>query len=1127
MKSLRPTCLSDVVNARRTPIGVAVMLMHGFVLAQPALNTTSADLPESKTLFETGGQQGIGPRPFSSFLDRLTSPVSKISLKVDGENLPADGIAATDVQLRLLDKDGQRITADTDVTIEVDGGARVLLPGRLTSESGADRGDIDRVTPGIQYTVKKGALEFKLIAPFKPDPVTLRVSVRGVAEKVVVRYIPDLRDFIAVGLLEGRLRSDKFDPSQITPTRENDGFENELKGFTKEFNGGKTKFGARAAVYLKGKVQGQYLLTLGYDSDKDTRKKLFDSIDPNAFYPVYGDSSVRGVDAQSVGKLYVRLDKKRSYFLLGDFTTVDDNPARTLSRYSRSLNGIRARYEEGSVTANSFVSQQTFRQITDEFPARGVSGPYAVSNANGVTGSEKIEILTRDRFRPVNIIKVTPVTRNLDYEFEPFTGQILFRSPIPSFDDQLNPISIRVVYEIEQGGQRFLTYGADVRLKLTEGLTLGVAVAKDENPSAPYQVSGVNLSLKLSKNTEIIAELARTNSVVNSPASGFNNNVSSNFNGKAGDVLGNAGRIEIRHADEELRLKAYAVRASADFNNPSSGVTGGKTELGASGNYKVTPKITVTGEILSSKDSIVGSLNDQGSLAVDLKATDRLTVGAGVRRITQNSLSLTQTTATNCANNLLVTNTVPGAIAGYNTGYGISPSGNQSIDPATGLPIVCNTAINPVATVAPADIDRTSVFARAAYKVTNALTVDGELQSVTGTDPTSLYKLGARWAATDRLNLSGEVQRPFDNNGSSLYRAGADWRVADKTRIYSRFERSTQYSGAYGLGVGPISSAFTVGVDTQYMQDGSLYSEYRLRDSGSGQEVQRAIGLRNGWRVAEGLRVNTNIERLASTTGDSSAAGVGAEYTASAVWKASGRVEWREDVNNTNMLYTLAIARKLDSDWTLLAREYANVVTPRTALGVDKLQSRFQLGFDYRPVDSNKFDVLGLYERKDNRDLSPASQIDSHTNIISVRGNYHPSRVWWLSGRYAYKNVNELLLGTVNDSYRAQLIGSRVTYDVTNRWSVGGIFSVLQGSGGDKQYAYGLEVGYIVMDNLYATLGYNWRGFASSGTAAGLTGNDYTNRGWVLGLRYKFDEDLFKSKDPSANKTIDPNVMKP
>ena len=1126
MRFIKTTCFADALLIRRTPVALAILLVQSFALSQPAINTTSADLPEAKSLFQTGGQQGIGPRPFASFLERLASPVDKISLKVSGENLPADGVSATDVQLDLFDKVGQRIAADVEVTIEVDGGARLLMPGSQTSASGVDRGDIDRITPGVQRMVKNGALQFKLIAPFKPDPVILKVSVRGVAEKVVVRYVPDLRDFIAVGLVEGRLRSDKFDPSQITPVRENDGFDNELKGFTKDFNGGQTKLGARAAVYLKGKVKGEYLLTLAYDSDKNIRKRLFEDIDPNAFYPVYGDSSVRGVDAQSSGKLYVRVDNKLNYLLLGDYTTVDRSPARTLSQYSRSLSGVRGHYEEGKITANGFVAQQTLRQVTDEFPARGVSGPYSVSNPNGVSGSEKIEILTRDRYRPANIIKVTAVSRNLDYEFEPFSGQILFRAPVPSFDDQLNPVSIRVIYEVDQGGEKYLVYGGDVRLKLTESLIVGVAGARDENPAAPYEVVGANLALKLSKSTELIAEVARTSSVVNNNVSGFNSNVSANFAGKSGELQGNAARVEIRHADADLRYKAYGLRSSEDFNNPSSGVTGGKTEVGASGSYRVNSQLTVTGELLSSKDSIIGSLNEQGSVGVDLKVSDRLTIGTGVRRVQQNNISLTQTTAVNCTNNLTGTSTVAGAITGYNTGYGISQVGNQSIDPATGLPVVCNVSANAVP-AAVSSLERTSLFARAAYKVTNSLTFDGELQNVTGTDPTNLYRLGARWAATDRLNLSAETQREFNGNGSGLYRLGADWRVADKTRLYSRYERSTQYSGAYGLGVGPVSDAFTLGVDTQYMQDGSLYSEYRLRDAASGKEVQRALGLRNGWRLAEGIRMTTNVERLASTSGNSSAAGVGLEYTASPTWKSSGRVEWREDANNTNWLFTAGVARKLDSDWTLLAREYANIVKPRTLLGADKFQSRFQVGFAYRPVDHNKFDALGLYERKNNRDSTPGTQIDSNTDIISFRGNYHPSRVWWLSGRYAYKNVNELLLGTVNDSYRAQLLGGRVTYDVTNRWSVGGIFSVLQGSGGDKQYAYGLEVGYVVMDNLYATLGYNWRGFSASGTASGLTGNDYTNRGWVLGMRYKFDEDLFGKNNSATNKTIDPNVMKP
>ena len=219
----------------------------------------------------------------------------------------------------------------------------------------------------------------------------------------------------------------------------------------------------------------------------------------------------------------------------------------------------------------------------------------------------------------------------------------------------------------------------------------------------------------------------------------------------------------------------------------------------------------------------------------------------------------------------------------------------------------------------------------------------------------------------------------------------------------------------------------------------------------------------------------------------------------------------------------MGVARKLDRDWTLLARDYFNRVKPRTATGSDTRQNRFQVGFAYRPVDNNRFDALGVVEQRSEY-IGGADGIDRDATIFSLRGNYHPSRPWWLSGRLAHKRVNEVLLGSIRDNYSASLVGARLTYDVTNRWSVGGLFNVLQGSGAgsERQYAYGIEVGYVLMDNLYATLGYNWRGFSDKE----LSGTDYTNRGWVLGLRYKFDEDVFKAKEAAVNKTLSPEPAK-
>lgn len=1092
--------------------------------SQPAAHTTSADSPGAAGLFDearavggaaTAGQETIGPRPYTSFFERLSTPVERIELKPDADNLGADGVSATRVRIELLDSRGVRVREDVDITIEVDGGARVRLPGRRTSEAGVDRGDTDRIQPGVQYLVRAGVAEIELIAPYKPDAVTLKVSVKGVEQKLVLRYVPDLREMIAVGLLEGQLRSDKFDPRQIVPVRENDGFDEEIRHFSREFNGGATRLGARAAMYLKGKVSGQYLLTLAYDSEKQTRRQLFEDIDPNAFYPVYGDSSTRGQDAQSSGKLYVRLDRGLSYAMWGDYTTADPNVARQLSQFNRSLPGARGHYEQGDVVGNAFHARQSMKQIVDEFPGRGVSGPYSVSNPGGIIGSEKIEILVRSRQQNSVILKVVPLASGTDYEFEPFSGQILFRSPVPSFDDQLNPVSVRVTYEVEQGGPKFDVYGADVKLKASEVLTLGVAVARDENPAAPQQILGANVHLKLSRATELVAEVARSSNEVNTNV--LNANLSTQFAGRAGQVDGQAVRVEVRHSDERLRAQAHARHSDDGFLNPSAGLAGGRTELGASGVWQINPALSATGEALSSEDRLAGALARQAALGLDLKVSERLTVGGGVRHVQQNAFALAQQTVVGCAG--APPSVTAGNVAGYNNGFGIGQTGNQQIDPSTGLPVVCTSAVNSAALTAP-NLERTAAYGRASWRATQRVTLDGELQHVEGTDPADQYRLGARWAATDRLNFNAQMQREFaSTSNATSWQAGADWRVADKTRLYGRFERASQYSGAYGLGVGTLNTALAVGVDTQYMRDGNLFSEYRLRDGSGGREVQSAIGLRNGWRLAEGLRMTTNVEHLRATSGDASAAGVGLEYTANPLWKGSGRLEWREDTSNTNYLVTLSGARKLDRNWTLIARDYFSLVSPRTGGAADSRNNRLQLGFAYRPVDHNRFDALGLYERKSQKDLGAG--VDSATDIVSLRANYHPSRPWWISGRVAYKQVNELLAGTVNDSYRAALVGTRVTYDITNRWSVGTLLTVLQGTGGGRQWAYGVEAGYILVDNLWVTLGYNWRGFSDDD----LAGSNYTNRGWVLGVRYKFDEDLFKGGEARVNKTLQPEAV--
>lgn len=133
--------------------------------------------------------------------------------------------------------------------------------------------------------------------------------------------------------------------------------------------------GARTALFLKGKVLGSSLLTLAYDSDKPSDTALFRDIQPNQFYPVYGDSSARGFDAQSTGRLYVMLQNGTSYALLGDYSTQSDNPARQLSQYARALNGVKGRYQEGGLTAEALPAARPPHKSCRSSVPTGPQGP--------------------------------------------------------------------------------------------------------------------------------------------------------------------------------------------------------------------------------------------------------------------------------------------------------------------------------------------------------------------------------------------------------------------------------------------------------------------------------------------------------------------------------------------------------------------------------------------------------------------------------------------------------------------------------------------------------------------------------------------------------------------------------
>lgn len=1032
--------------------------------------------------------------------------VARIVVEVDRDAVPADGQSPVKLSVRLLGKDGQTLKQTVYATLEHSGG-RVLLPGARTDEFGPRRQDADRVTPGVQLKVENGAAEFTLLAPAEAQDVRVRITAGGEEAAGTISFVPDLRPMVAAGLLEGIVNF--RNKTLVAPVRRNDGFEQELERWSRDFNGGKSNVAGRAAFYLKGTVRGDLLLTAAYDSDKATRARLLRDVRPDELYPVYGDASLRSFDARSAERLYVRVDKNKSYALYGDFVTGDgftqaigqgavaSLKQRSLGNYNRTATGVRLHHEQGSLTGNVFAFRDTLRQVVEEINSQG-SGPYGLRNNGVLEGSEKVEVLVRDRAQPSRIISVRPLVRLVDYTFEPFSGRILLTSFLPSVDTDLNPVSLRITYEVDQGGTAFWVAGGDAQWRLSEGTEVGGSVVSDRNKLAPYELLSGNATFRLAPRTAVVIEAAQSTSTVNTNPT--NQTSAPALAGRVGEVQGRAARIELAHEGDSTDARLFAGRSSPLFNNPSAPLQGGRDELYARGGLKITQDLRLYAEGLRSTDRTAGGGQRQSAgFGLRWSATEQLTLDASLRQARERvgtqpngllSWPYDQTLGLSSS-------------IGSGSGGGALGFGNQVLDPATGLPVIQQGGLSPgTSSLAPG----------------------------TRLDSTSL-RLGAGLRVSERLSLGAEVESDISGDHRRRIALGGDYTLAERTRLYGRYERQQGWVQLGGVSdTGRTAGTFAFGVDSSYLKDTQLFSEYRLRDAISGRDLQLASGVRNLWDVAEGWRISTGFENLrviSGATAPVNAASVALDWTADPLWRASGKLELRRSGDlqgtadneefDTTLLQAL-VARKLDRDWTLLARNHL-LKTDYAARG-DVMQDRAQLGLAYRDTDTNRVNALAKVEYKTESDASNAAvgTLKSRAWILSGHADYHPSRPWWMTGRVAGKWQKDRFENGVASDFRAQLLAGRLVYDITENWDVGVLAAAQFGDNGARQTAYGLEVGYLLQQNLWLSAGVNFTGFAGD---ADLAGYEYTRSGVYLRLRFKFDENLFKGRDQQVNRSLD------
>lgn len=507
--------------------------------------------------------------------------IAAIRLKSAAGNV-ADGKTPVKMQLELLDASGRVIPADED--LEIHGGT--LKPfKKLTAIPEADM-----TVPGIDADKSCKADKLHIDAEgnvlFQPVNSSGLYRVTIASKKVTLEaetYVkPFMRDWILVGLGEGTVgynavagHIENLQPSDQEEHLYDDG---------------------RLAFYAKGKVKGEWLLTMAYDSAKGKNgagdNSLFQTIDPNTYYTLYGDASKQLYDASSARKLYLKIERDQFYALFGDFDT--GLTFTELSKYSRRMNGFKAEYQGKNVEANVFASETTQAYSKDEIQGDGTSGLYHLSHTNIVLNSDTITIETRDRFRSEIIISSTVLSRFTDYSIDYTAGTIFFLQPVMSRDSNLNPIIIVAEYEVNGSSQAY-TYGGRVGAKLLDQkLKAGFTYIHEGEANGAGDSYGFDASYKPTDGTTLKAEVARTDT-------------------KLGDTTteGNAYLGELDHKTENTDFKLYYRELGEGFglgqqNNSETATRKGGFDLA----YKLSKEFSLSADAYRQYNLSTGGIED-------------------------------------------------------------------------------------------------------------------------------------------------------------------------------------------------------------------------------------------------------------------------------------------------------------------------------------------------------------------------------------------------------------------------------------------------------------------------------------------------------------------------------------
>ncbi|MEL7453857.1 MAG: hypothetical protein AAGJ50_10870, partial [Pseudomonadota bacterium] len=383
-------------------------------------------------------------------------------------------------------------------------GATVRVYGRnITGEAVEVFGQVVRVDPDGRFVAEA----------ILPDGEQV-VDVTAAGQRVIRDVNVKTRDIYGVGLVEATVGQRQTDDGVVTAE-------------------------GRAAFYLRGRLSPRIRVTAtadtgeaGFDDlfdqldDRDSRS-LLRRLDPDKFYPIYGDDSTIEEDAPTSGRFYFRVERDDDYALWGNYRTNFNDTE--FARVERTLYGAKLHWDENGnptalgdarTTVDAFLSDPGTQSARDEL--RGTGGSvYFLRNADISIGSDIVRVETRDVISGI-VLESRPLIYGEDYDIDYIQGRLILNQPLNSTSDDGrlfadgtlsgNEVFLVVEYEFTGGLGDFdqVAFGGRGTRWLGDHVKVGTTYARDIQDGAETDIFGADLTLQATGDTYLRAEFALT-----------------------------------------------------------------------------------------------------------------------------------------------------------------------------------------------------------------------------------------------------------------------------------------------------------------------------------------------------------------------------------------------------------------------------------------------------------------------------------------------------------------------------------------------------------------------------------------------------------------------------------------